>query len=174
MVRHYASESQYAAAHLYLYKNRTFRYENSACLYEVFSQGVWKQNANGLTFESDYHKENLPVRVNYRKREARDSFVKQIDFIKDYRGQELTLAGVRVNSDSTLCFYGDSACSNSFEQIDSIQIVLETGPTSAWISVPSGVEIIEITVLPAIDFTTYTPYNERFRLGRKGQLLDWK
>lgn len=161
---HYQWESQdghVAVIDLFLLKEQRFKYAIASNVYNVFSTGQWISDGKMLTLNSEYQKGTLPVQISYRKRDTADFDVRELAFVKDLNGKSLSYAFIHVNNDSITCMYGDLMCIGTYNQIESIKVVLENnGPSSKWITVAQHEGLIQITVLTKLDLARYLVLND--------------
>lgn len=167
---HYSSGGDYASAHLYLFKNDSFRFESHTCMTSDFSLGSWTIKNNLIRLTSNIQKDNVPIKLLYRSKDSSEKKIKRLAIPKDLTGRELW-ATIYVNNDTTACFDGDLSCFGNYSSIDSIRLYLNNGLSSPWVKVnTSGNEIVQIVLQSTIDLIDYICYNATFRRN-KNQLI---
>jgi len=168
---HYALRGGYAGVDLFLFKNGTFRYENYTCMADYYSTGTWTLKNDIITFRSGIRINDLPVKLVYRPRNASDKYIKRLADPVDLNGNELK-AGISINTEKTVCFYGDATCFGKYEHIDSIQIGVNRF-TSKWLKVNEGDDIVQPIVQTTESFGRYVIFDGVY-IRSKNKLIEQK
>lgn len=159
-----ATDGHYVMFDLFLYRNGQYEYLRTDNLYPEYSNGSWTMSENQLIIRSRFQKNELPVKISYIPSDTNGK--RKIAQIRNLKN-DIIEAYSCINTDSTMCYYGDQLCKGSYDNIERVKVGLENSELqSPWIKVKQGNETIQLIIDTDLNIKKYSTFTKVFLVSK--------